>query len=124
LDISARRQDNHFFHRYKILARDESVYTVELDSVSTEINKIYIESLGPRPVLPMAIITKADASGQAQRYIAEKEMGARKPDVRSINLSVHHENPVYIVRVKKSGHEYDVMIDAYDGDVLEAEEVD
>lgn len=122
LETSVRRDGDRYYHQYKILAGDQSIYTVEINALSAEVSTIYINSLSANPVLPMAVVPKETAELAAQTYIAENELGVRKPKILSTTLGVRFQNPVYIVKVKQSGRVYNVVVAAVDGDVISAEQ--
>lgn len=122
LGVSARRDEKRFFHQYKILAKDQSIYVVEINAVTREINKIYIEQLSANPVLPMSVISLETAKILAIDTIKNKKSGSQKPSVRSALLSVENQNPVYVVKVKKLVTVYIVTVDAVSGKILKVRE--
>ena len=120
LGVEGRKDRDKFYHHYKILAEDTSVYVVEVSAITGEVTKIWVDFLADDAQLPFEIVPVETATLSALNYIADRTRGVRKPKIRSAILAVREQNPVYLVVVKKSARVYEVVVDAYNGRVIKS----
>lgn len=117
-------ENDRFYSVHKIQVPDGSIYEVEVNTLIGEVYEIEIEYLAPGARLPMALMPENVARTMATSYVQSNEPGKIKAKAQGIVLSVLNQKPVYEVTVKKSVHQYKVVMDAIDGEILSSEEVE
>lgn len=124
LHTDIEREDDHVYYEYLIEQPDGSIFEVEINASNGELYEIEVEKLVPGARLPRGIIERAVAEEVARKYALEKARGSFKSKVRDFQVKAHNRDLVYDVTIDKSLRSYSVIIDAFDGDVIDMTEIE
>lgn len=123
MEIDGYWKNSRFYHEYTIQTADGSIYEVEVNAQTGDIYQVEVESLSENPRFPSGLVDGEYVSAVAHSYVEEHGKGGFKAKVSGgPALEVFQRKLVYRVPVKKSVRDYAVLIDAFDGSVVQMEE--
>lgn len=118
VETSGYKDEDRYFHEILVQTPLGSLYEVEIDSDNGGIYRIEVERYIVGSRVPENLVAKEMAESIALSYIKEETLGRGRTKVLDSILSVHNRKFAYKVGVKKSARIYDVIINAYDGNII------
>lgn len=117
-------RDDRYYVGIVILREDGSIFDVEINTLTGQVQDIAIDNLVSGSPLPMDVIAQNIAEAVAVSHVNDKAHGAAKAEVLKSQIIVHERRPVYRVEVKKLVHVYEVLVNAVTGKIKSFREVD
>ncbi len=117
-------ENDRFFLGFKILRADNSIFEVEVNTLSGKVQNIEVEYLAEGATFPGRLIAQSVADLAALSHIQGETTGRAKAKILSSYIVVHERKPAYRVEVKKSARVYGVLVDAVSGKIISAKKQD